>query len=152
MTTTKKPAQKRLYFVQLSTDARGFGKPDDDRSEHKQFLFAVEATADMTMLESLEELVREARKDPTGLLLHVKNLGIDWIIKVGDVRPGLLWEYSLSTEMPNGAAELSRSHAGVDEWESSDASDSRLFIDFADDEQSFGSGDHDEAPYDSNDM
>lgn len=127
----KKTATKRLYLVQLSSDGPGYNEPPDDLSDHKQFIFAVEATGDRTMVDTVVEFIEEKRKDASSALSTVSQLHIDWIIEPAKVRPGLLWEYSIATDVKTGAAELYRSFNGVGLWENADGGGS-LFLDFDD--------------------
>lgn len=126
----KKALKQRLYLVQLSTDGPGHGKPPDDLSDHKQFVFAVEATGDKTMIDTVVEFIEKKRNDPSSLLSTVPNLHVDWIIEPAKVRPGLLWEYSIATDVTTGAAELYRSFGGVGQWENADGG--TLLVDWDD--------------------
>ena len=128
-TTAPKASPMRKFVVQLSTHGPGYNKPQDDRSELKQFVFIVQAASVEDIEEPLGDAIEEARKDDTGMLKFVKNLHIDWIIDPDNPQAGLVWECSTMTEMKRGTAQITRA-IGAYSWNRDDDEDSNLFADF----------------------
>ncbi|HKP63843.1 MAG TPA: hypothetical protein VJV78_44215 [Polyangiales bacterium] len=122
----------RRFLVQLSTHAPGYEKPEDDRSELRQFVFIVQAARVEDIEEPLGDAIAEARKDDTGMLKLVKDLHIDWIIDPDKPQPGLVWECSTMTEMKRGTAQITRA-SGAYSWNRNDDEDSNLFAKYEQD-------------------